>query len=165
MKKTEKNTDFKNQVLDYLITSAGHLGYIWDGLEIAPGMAVASYKTIAADTGLSYYRVRKIIATLVEEGKISISRHKCFAVFVLNDLIGNTPTRGKINSRNTEHLPERNKSTIETTPCPDRIAEDTPACVTQPPRQRPGRAERRRLARLVEKQMRRIKPRSLSSKC
>lgn len=60
--------------------ATAHGGYNWDGIDIKPGTTVTCLKTIANATGLSYYRVKKCIMQLVESGRITLTRHKCFAI-------------------------------------------------------------------------------------
>lgn len=80
MKNTKTIEVSNNQIIEYLTDAAAHGGYCWDGVNVEPGTAVTCLKTIATATGLSYYRVKKCIDQLVEAGRITLVRHKCFAV-------------------------------------------------------------------------------------
>lgn len=80
MKNTKTIEVSNNQIIEYLTDAAAHGGYCWDGVDVEPGTAVTCLKTIATATGLSYYRVKKCIDQLVEAGRITLVRHKCFAV-------------------------------------------------------------------------------------
>lgn len=80
MKNKESIEVSNNQIVEYLTEAATHGGYSWDGVRIENGTAVTCLKTIAGATGLSYYRVKKCIGQLVEAGRITITRHKCFAI-------------------------------------------------------------------------------------
>lgn len=77
-----KNTieESNNQIVEYLTMAAAHGGYCCDGVRIESGTAVTCMKTIATATGLSYYRVKKCIAQLVEAGRITVVRHKSLAI-------------------------------------------------------------------------------------
>lgn len=83
MKNTNKIETSNNQIVNLLIEAASHAGYCWDGINIEPGTAVTCLKTIAIATGLSYYRVKKCISQLVEAGRITITRHKCFSIITI----------------------------------------------------------------------------------
>lgn len=83
MKNTNKIETSNNQIVNLLIEAASHAGYCWDGINIEPGTAVTCLKTIANATGLSYYRVKKCISQLVEAGRITITRHKCFSIITI----------------------------------------------------------------------------------
>lgn len=80
MKNKESIEVSNNQIVEYLAEAATHGGYSWDGVRIENGTAVTCLKTIAGATGLSYYRVKKCIGQLVEAGRITITRHKCFSI-------------------------------------------------------------------------------------
>lgn len=82
-----KNTDTievtNKQIIEYLTEAAAHGGYSFDGVRIEPGTAVTCLKTIANHSGLSYYRVKKCIALLVESGRVAIARHKGFSLITI----------------------------------------------------------------------------------
>lgn len=80
MKNKISTEESNNQIIEYLTQAAAHGGYYFDGIKIEPGTAVTCFKTIASQTNLSYYRVKKCIDRLVESGRVVIVRHKCFAV-------------------------------------------------------------------------------------
>ncbi len=80
MKNKIRTEESNNQIIEYLTQAAAHGGYYFDGVKIEPGTAVTCFKTIAAQTNLSYYRVKKCIARLVESGRVVIVRHKGFAI-------------------------------------------------------------------------------------
>lgn len=80
MKNKIRTEESNNQIIEYLTQAAAHGGYYFDGIKIEPGTAVTCLKTIASQTNLSYYRVKKCIGRLVESGRVKIVRHKCFAV-------------------------------------------------------------------------------------
>lgn len=80
MKRTHKTEVSNNLIIEYLTTAATHGGYNWDGIDIEAGTTVTCLKTIANATGLSYYRVKKCIMQLVESGRVTLTRHKCFAI-------------------------------------------------------------------------------------
>lgn len=80
MKNKSAIEESNNQIVEYLTMAAAHGGYCWDGVRIDSGTAVTCMKTIANATGLSYYRVKKCIAQLVEAGRITVARHKSFAI-------------------------------------------------------------------------------------
>lgn len=80
MKNKIRAEESNNQIIEYLTQAAAHGGYYFDGIKIEPGTAVTCFKTIAAQTNISYYRVKKCIARLVESGRVVIVRHKGFAI-------------------------------------------------------------------------------------
>lgn len=80
MKNINKTEVTNNLIIEYLTAAAAHGGYNWDGVSIEPGTAVTCLKTITNATGLSYYRVKKCVMQLVESGRITLTRHKCFAI-------------------------------------------------------------------------------------
>lgn len=80
MKNKIRTEESNNQIIEYLTQAAAHGGYYFDGIKIEPGTAVTCFKTIAAQTNLSYYRVKKCIDRLVESGRVVIVRHKGFAI-------------------------------------------------------------------------------------
>lgn len=83
MKNTNKTETVNNQIISVLTEAASHAGFCWDGVKIEPGTAVTCLKTIALATGLSYYRVKKCICQLLEAGRITIKRHKCFSIITI----------------------------------------------------------------------------------
>lgn len=80
MKNTIRTEESNNRIIEYLTQAAEHGGYYFDGIKIEPGTAVTCFKTIASQTNLSYYRVKKCIDQLVESGRVVIVRHKGFAI-------------------------------------------------------------------------------------
>lgn len=80
MKRKNTTEVSNNQIIEYLTEAAAHAGYMFDGVKIESGTAVTCLKTIATATGLSYYRVKKCVAQLVESGRATITRHKGFAI-------------------------------------------------------------------------------------
>lgn len=73
-------------VYSHIHRYADHKGYVWDGVTVNPGTGVMSFKTIATETGLSYYRVRRCMAALVDMGVITVERHKCCAIVTIADV-------------------------------------------------------------------------------
>lgn len=98
MKTNTTSDSAARQLVEYINSTSNHRGYHWDGIYIAPGTTVVTLKTIAAETGLSYYRVRKRLTALAEAGVLIITRHKGFAIITLNptdyptDIPGHEPT-------------------------------------------------------------------------
>ena len=138
MKTMKSSENFVKQIFEYLTRIATHGGYHWDGIMIQPGTAVASFKSIAADTGLSYYRVKKCIATLAESGSVTITRYKCFAIITIK----------------SSHEPIREVAPAAAAPaaCPAVNSNDDTG-IAMPPM--PNRATRRRLAREAAREARR----------
>lgn len=83
MKNTNTIEVSNKQIIEYLTGAAAHGGYSFDGVRIEPGTAVICLKTIAKQIGLSYYRVKKCLAQLVESGRVTIARHKCFTLITI----------------------------------------------------------------------------------
>lgn len=83
MKNTYTIEVSNKQIIEYLTGAAAHSGYRFDGVRIEPGTAVTCLKTIAKQMGLSYYRVKKCLAQLVESGRVTIARHKCFTLITI----------------------------------------------------------------------------------
>lgn len=144
MKTKNNSKNFENQVVKYLTASAAHAGYRWDGIMINPGTTVASFKTIAAETGLSYYRVKKCLAALAESGAITISRHKCFAIIIVNTPAAKTKTAAVTVPDTTEDVAPESGSTPESDTAPE--SGSTPAHLPVL-----NRTARRRLAREAAK--------------
>lgn len=84
MKNTNTIEVSNKQIIEYLTTAAAHGGYSFDGVRIEPGTAVTCLKTIAKQIGVSYYRVKKCLAQLVESGRVTIARHKCFTLITIS---------------------------------------------------------------------------------
>ncbi len=145
MKNTNTIEVSNNQVLEYLTTAAAHGGYCWDGAKIEPGTAVTCLKTIAIATGLSYYRVKKSIAQLIEAGKIAIVRHKGFAIITI------CPTPPQ--SKQTEPIATQTtpNSSVQTPTDSTAPAANTDNTLPQQPTTLLNRAARRRLARQAAK--------------
>ncbi len=147
MKNTNKHEVSNNQIIEYLTNAAAHGGYCFDGICIEPGTAVTCLKTIARETGLSYYRVKKCIDLLVEAGRISVTRHKCFAIITFNP----DPTTDR------QQEPEKTQSEEQTVsafaPTTTSKITNTPSPAPSPTPTQPhlNRAARRRLARLEAK--------------
>lgn len=142
-----KNTNAKqltdNQIIEYLTNAAAHEGYCWDGVKIKPGTAVTCLKTIARETGLSYYRVKKCIARLVEAGRITITRHKCFAIITFRATQPQAKqTAEQPKAQPTPYQPSITHSTATAT---------SPTQLPSPTQPILNRAERRRLARQAAK--------------
>lgn len=152
MKNKESIEVSNNQIVEYLTEAATHGGYSWDGVRIENGTAVTCLKTIAGATGLSYYRVKKCIGQLVEAGRITITRHKCFALITFcsaqpqvelsQEPQTSTPyASGSSVSETTTSMPVSHVNNMETQ------AATTPA----PALPSLNRAARRRLAREAAK--------------
>lgn len=146
-----------NQIVEYLIDAASHAGYMFDGVKIEPGTAVTCLKTIATATGQSYYRVKKCVAHLVETGRVTITRHKCFAIITFcapaadddqaessaKDKSLGTKTKSKVSTRrSTQDIPAAH----DTQPQPATMPPKAPATPIL------NRAARRRLARQAAKE-------------
>lgn len=83
MKNTNTIEVSNKQIIEYLTGAAAHGGYSFDGVRIEPGTVVTCLKTIAKQIGVSYYRVKKCLAQLVESGRVTIARHKCFTIITI----------------------------------------------------------------------------------
>lgn len=155
MKNKESIEVSNNQIVEYLVESAAHGGYSWDGVRIENGTAVTCLKTIAAATGLSYYRVKKCIGQLVEAGRITITRHKCFAIITF------CSAQPQVEPAQTSQEPQALKpsatasgvgKTTASAPASPMNNMETMAATTPPPTQLLlNRAARRRLAREAAK--------------
>ena len=151
MKNTNTIEVSNNLVLEYLTTTAAHGGYCWDGVKIEPGTAVTCLKTIATATGLSYYRVKKSIAQLIEAGKIAIVRHKCFAIITICPTL---PQSKQTEPIATQTMAEPNSCTqtpAYTSTAASPAASSTTLILLQQPATLLNRAARRRLARQAAK--------------
>lgn len=170
MKNTNKIETSNNQIVNLLIEAASHAGYCCDGINIEPGTAVTCLKTIANATGLSYYRVKKCIGQLIEAGRITITRHKCFSIIT----ICTTPVHDKQHeeSAKTAEAPKptvqvsgnqgatrAQKASAMSTPktAATQNMRSAPAATEQQTQQHPtqpllNRAARRRLARQAAKE-------------
>lgn len=141
MKGTNKHEVSNNQIIEYLTDAAAHGGYCWDGISIEPGTAVTCLKTIARETGLSYYRVKKSIDLLVEAGRITITRHKCFAIITFNP----APTTDRRQEPEKTQSDEQHDSELAPTTTPSNW--NTAYTAPSPTQPLLNRAARRRLAR------------------
>ena len=145
MKNTNTIEVSNNQVLEHLTAAAAHGGYCWDGVKIEPGTAVTCLKTIATATGLSYYRVKKSIAQLIEAGKIAIVRHKCFAIITICPTL---PQSKQTEPIATQTTPNSSGQTPTDSTAPAANTANTPP---RQPTMLLNRAARRRLARQAAK--------------
>lgn len=174
MKNKIRTEESNNQIIEYLTQAAAHGGYYFDGIKIEPGTAVTCLKTIASQTNLSYYRVKKCIGRLVESGRVTIVRHKCFAVITFcaapqqevheeaNETVQADTFDGQapIAEAMSSNVPEISAPDVErlagsdtlptlsvTTPPVDYSRPVVPALSTNPPLPILNRAARRKLAR------------------
>lgn len=152
MKNKSTTEESNNQIVEYLTKAAAHGGYCWDGVRIDSGTAVTCMKTIANATGLSYYRVKKCIAQLVEAGCITVARHKCFAII----------TFCAVQEHGGQQKPESQDAPATAPASNPTVSSPTIAASTQHIPSRPiepgaspqpslNRAARRRLARQIAK--------------
>lgn len=91
------------QIIEYLTGAAAHGGYSFDGVRIEPGTAVTCLKTIANQIGVSYYRVKKCLAQLVESGRVTIARHKCFTLITIRATQPSTDPQEPTTQPDTPH--------------------------------------------------------------
>lgn len=161
MKNKESIEVSNNQIVEYLTEAATHGGYSWDGVRIENGTAVTCLKTIAGATGLSYYRVKKCIGQLVEAGRITITRHKCFAIITFCSVqpqveFTQEPQEPQQLQEPQALTPYATVSSVSVTTTSTPVSPvnnmETPAATTPAPMQPPlNRAARRRLAREAAK--------------
>lgn len=148
MKNTKTTEVSNNKIIEYLTDAAAHGGYYCDGVKIEPGTAVTCLKTIATQTGLSYYRVKKCIAKLVEAGRVTITRHKCFAIITFcpeqaPETSTKRPEPEKV-APNEADEPTAAAATATIPTAATQLSPKTPPKTTHPLL---NRSERRRLAR------------------
>lgn len=153
----------------YLLVAAAHGGYRFDGVGVAPGTTVASFKTIAAETGETYYRVKKCMKMLEAMGELTIVRHKSLAVITISDFARYCPAAGTDKTAagqpQTEMPHSADNGDIE--PAEGGITESVPVATATPGCSRPlSRAERRRRARREAKLARRpsFRPAAVTSR-
>lgn len=157
MKRKNTTEVSNNQIIEYLTEAAAHTGYMFDGVKIEPGTTVTCLKTIATATGLSYYRVKKCVAQLVESGRATITRHKGFAIITFcstatDDVQAESCPKAETPATKSMSTVSEHRSTQNSPIAPSSQTQSA----TMPP-QAPAtpilnRAARRRLARQVAKE-------------